>query len=599
MVEMREKVVHVIKRIGYIAVTILLLIALMASFYREETAYALRWNPIATIVFAVLAIVLALTEKKFGYYSWIWQGIRNWISSAREIKKEEKAWKFFLHLSSAAVTLVTVLMIGSFIWFEIFLRATIILSFAATFVSVALQLTDRIILGRGAEFAKLFLVIALLAGLMFSYTEPPALYVSWDDCVHFDCVLDWVHIFDQEMTYAESQIFTYRGHPGLPGYMYTEQPHTYLQEILQGSNVAVSNTSDIRGLYSSIGYSPMILVVGLLSLLGSDIIKFLVLSRLANVLVYSFIIYRGIRKLKRGAMIFSVVCLLPTAFFLACTHNYDFWLTAWFAYSFATLFAALQRTDRKLCPSDLWRVLLGLFLACGPKALYCAMIFPLLFIGKDNYENPAHAKRFRIWTLLTVGVILVTLVAPALGNPDIYTDHRFANNGHISTGEQISFILSNPFEYAKMLLSFLLDYLSFYMMNTHSVFYLFLGLSHTIFGTAITFLLLYCVFTDRTKDDGYEKMQKLRWFTIFFCFAQIALVATSMYVGVTPVGQETIDGCQFRYLFPLMLPFCFFLTPKKIYCEISPKFQAVVVYGGLALVLLGSYFNAYLTQFLL
>lgn len=594
VLDMKDNMKKTLRLLCHVTVTILLIASLLSVLGREETAYALCWNPIATAVFAGLALVLVLTEKWFGYFSWILQGVRRWIDSFRRLLEEGKKGVFAVHLISSAVTVLTVLLVGVLILLEYYSHVSVSVAFFATLLAVALQLIDRIVSGRGAEHAKLFLVVAILVGVMMCYTMPPTVYIAWDDETHFGRAANWVFIFKDERSYAEANILVHKGFPGDP---FLEDPQGFAQGVLQGSDVPVEYNPSICNPYIALSYSPMMLALAILSLLGADLIKVMILCRLANLLVYALIVYRGIRKLKSGAAIFSAVCLLPCALFLASSHNYDFWLTAWFAYAFSTLIAALQRTDRKLCPSDMWRVLVALFVGCAPKAIYCAILLPLLFIGKDKFENPAHAKKFRIWTIATVGFIAATLIVPGLIVPDLYTDNR--GGADVSAAGQISFILSNPFRYAYILLKFLSEYCSLSQMNTYSAFFGYLGNAHVFFGTASAFLLLYCVFTDRRRDDGYERMQVTRWTTLMACFVQIVLIATSLYVGFTPVGLQTINGCQYRYIFPLLIPFCFFLAPKKISCEINPKFQAAFVYGGLALNLMAAFFNVYIGKFII
>ena len=102
------------------------------------------------------------------------------------------------------------------------------------------------------------------------------------------------------------------------------------------------------------------------------------------------------------------------------------------------------------------------------------------------------------------------------------------------------------------------------------------------------------MFTDRHKDDGYARLQPARWLTLLTCFAQLVLVATSLYVGFTPVGHETILGCQYRYIFPILIPFCYFLAPAGIDARVNPKLQKALVFGLLSANLLASFYQVYI-----
>ena len=42
-----------------------------------------------------------------------------------------------------------------------------------------------------------------------------------------------------------------------------------------------------------------------------------------------------------------------------------------------------------------------------------------------------------------------------------------------------------------------------------------------------------------------------------------ALMATALYIAFTPVGNGEINGCQSRYLIPLLSPFILLLTGQR------------------------------------
>ena len=50
-----------------------------------------------------------------------------------------------------------------------------------------------------------------------------------------------------------------------------------------------------------------------------------------------------------------------------------------------------------------------------------------------------------------------------------------------------------------------------------------------------------------------------------------ALMASALYVSYTAVGSNTIEGCQGRYLLPLVIPFLALFFNSKIINENSRK----------------------------
>lgn len=559
----------------------------------SDAPLPLTWSFRATAVLAVMLLALILAERKLGYFAYLRARVVGEISYVRALFANGKRAKLILHLANLLVTAFLAAAVCVFVLIGHYTNVSILCVFAGTVLVIALQLLDRIASGRGAEPAKLFLAVTLLLGMMMCYSMPPSMYVSWDDETHFRRSYDLVHFLDGENSLSERRVISYRT---FPVNSYADDPQSFVYSVIDGSAISVRTDAYMSNPYSAVSYLPMMLTQLLLWLTGADAVTLILLCRFANLLAYAFFIYFGIRKLKNGAWIFAAVCMIPTAFFLACSCNYDFWLTAWFVYAFSTLISVLQSPDRKFAVSDMVKILVAFLLGCAPKAIYCFMMLPLLFLKKEKFESPKHAKRFRMWTLITLGFILATVVVPGLVVPDLYTDTRGGSD--VSSGGQIQFILSHPFAYARILLKFLGEYCSLVQMNGSSAFFAYLGNSLSFFGTVAAFMLLYCVFTDRREGDGYELMQPNRWLTLATCFVQLVLIVTSLYVGFTPVGHETVNGCQYRYIIPLLVPFCYFMAPKGIKCSIDPKFQNAFVFGALAFNVAFSFFNAYLVTML-
>lgn len=543
----------------------------------------------ALLLLAGLLLVLFLTERWFGYYAWLKQKGREELEYCRSLLCDGKKTLLLLHLLCLAATAVMLCTVGWLLTIGTFTQTSLLVVFFMTVLAVLLQLCDRLVSGRGADAANIFLVCSLLIGLMMVYSMPPASYVAWDDETHLGRSFDFVHLFDDTDTLAEQLIFV---HKAFPVETYLKDPAAYVDAITRLEVFDVVGSSVMHNPYNAVSYLPMILTQILMLVAGANLTKVVVLCRLANLLTYAFVIYFGLRKLKNGVYIVASVCMLPTAFFLAASCNYDFWLTAWLVYAFSVVLSVLQDENRHFEVLDMVKLFVACVFACAPKALYVFMMVPLLFIGKKHFTTPAMAKKFRIAVLATAGFILATLVLPAIVVPDIYTDNRGGST--VSSGGQIAFILENPFRYAGILLKFLADYCSVQHMNNSVTMYAYLGNAGVFFGTISVFVLFYSVFTDRHKNDGYGNLRSARRLTLLTCFVQLVLVATSLYVGFTPVGHETVLGCQYRYIFPILIPFCYFLAPVGIDAQVNPRLQKALVFGLLCANLLASFYQVYL-----
>lgn len=550
-------------------------------------------NPVPLAVLLVAIVALALTERKFGYFAFLSSPVRRAVATVRRLYLENRRGAMLLHLAALVFTALYLGFLAVALLLGLYTHALFLWALAGAALAIAFSVAAHAATGEGREAATLFLTVAILAGLLLCYTMPIQVGVSWDDETHFRRAFNWMHLFSTRIDFSEAQLMSL----GIRMEDFWEDPMAAVMKIEHWNGVTVDYYHGICNPYTAVSYLPVMISIGFGDLFSMDLSTMLLLARIANLVTYATVIWFGIRRLKAGAGIISAVALLPTALFLACSINYDFWLTSWLAFVLCRVISVLQDRERHFTTRDVVAILVGCFLAFSPKAIYCAMMLPLFFLPSHKFESPRAAKRFRLWVLLTLVFIAATLIVPGLVVPDLYTDTR--GGADVSTGGQIAHILTHPFEYAWVLLRFLGGFCTLSNLNSNGAFFAYLGPSYSFFGTVAAFLLLYAVYTDRREDDGYELMQPTRWMTLFTCFVTMVLVATSLYVGFTPVGSPTIGGMSYRYIFPILVPFCFFMAPKKLYAKVDSRFQSAFLYGGFAVAVLGSYFQAFLAPMIL
>lgn len=140
---------------------------------------------------------------------------------------------------------------------------------------------------------------------------------------------------------------------------------------------------------------------------------------------------------------------------------------------------------------------------------------------------------------------------------------------------QISYIFSHPWEYTKTLLGFLADYVSpKSAVHYFSYLHYFTELEPTVFSSLMVAALAVVAFTDKGELDNRVKMlPRIACFVL--SFGVLCLVATSMYVAFTAVGSDTIKGCQYRYIAPVMFPVLYSLGSGRLVIWIKQKCEIV------------------------
>ena len=88
--------------------------------------------------------------------------------------------------------------------------------------------------------------------------------------------------------------------------------------------------------------------------------------------------------------------------------------------------------------------------------------------------------------------------------------------------------------------------------NQYITHFAYLGIA----GGAQVYLVLmgFCAITDKQECNKFKGMNFIRVIMIFIVFSMLCLIATSLYIDFNPVGNTTINGCQPRYIIPLLAP---------------------------------------------
>lgn len=95
-------------------------------------------------------------------------------------------------------------------------------------------------------------------------------------------------------------------------------------------------------------------------------------------------------------------------------------------------------------------------------------------------------------------------------------------------------------------------------------------------------------FTDKNAEDSWKEYNKVKIAMIVLVMMIIILIATALYISFTPVALETINGCQPRYLIPLMFGFFALIGSNKWKNKLSLKIYNSAAMAMVAALLLAN-----------
>ena len=396
---------------------------------------------------------------------------------------------------------------------------------------------------------KLFLCIFMIVSTFLVTALPAEVGYSWDDQVHFDRTLSMATLNGPYYEADEMVYLSAWNSAGNASKLERFERAELINESYAEKQVRPYNHGDMRhlGNFGYVGYCAGVILARGLSLPYTACFR---ISKLFNALLYGLLIYFAIRKLRFGKILAAVIGLIPTSMYMACSYSYDPWVTGFIILGYAYFFSALQNRDEKLTNKDIVIMLGAFFVGCLPKAVYFVLMFPLLFMPKDKFASKKQRTAYLIAGFAIAIGLASTFVLPRLMHGAGSGDSRGGSD--VNATEQIKYILNNPGEFAQMLFRFITkDYLSAWSAGAYSVNYAYLGADKAIWYL-VPSILLFVGLTDKIGIKGRTWQVTLSAMFAFVC--TIIVVAASMYISFTPVAYHTVNGCQPRYLIPILFP---------------------------------------------
>lgn len=286
----------------------------------------------------------------------------------------------------------------------------------------------------------------------------------------------------------------------------------------------------------------------------------LMLGRLGNLFVYGALMYFAIKTAPVGKVIMTVIGLMPTSMFLACTYSYDSWVTGWIYLGSACLLKEILTPEQEITwKSYLW-ILFCFLLGSSAKAVYAPMVLIALLLPASKFKNKNQRYVMAAGIFLAFAGLLSSFVIPVLVAPKETGDIR---GGATSEAGQMSYILGHFIGYLKLLFQNIFRTMP-KMLFGREIFSVQGHLADSPFTWFAMGLAGYAVVTDTsiTTTRALNGLQKL-W--IFLMLGACALLIwTSMYIAYTVPGQRIIAGVQGRYYLPILYLFYLLFNSRMV-----------------------------------
>lgn len=478
------------------------------------------------------------------------------------------------------------------------------------------------------------LISFVLIGTLFVVSIPAEAELSWDAAIHYWRAVGVSHALDGKANIAENWLYWHSGIGyNLPGTI--ESLKSGYQNIQNLYNLGIETTANISILRdaSMIAYIPSTIGLAIGRILHFPYNITFQLGAFMNMLLYVFVTYFALKKLRSGKMILVVIIGTPVSLFLAAVYSYDSWITAFSILGLAYFIGCMQ--EGVVRKQDEWIMLGALMLAFIVKPIYFLVFLVLLILPRKSFDSDrecikfkisavaasiAYAagmvlgliemilifviawiivagcvlfnqslnkrKRILIWGIVSSLVIVIGFVMIVLVLPQLVGSGDARGGALVNAGEQVKFILSNPVQYFLILVKYIVTRYLAYDDQLQGLFNTFGYIGQSSFAI-VSFIFLWIVsFTDKREADVWERYNITKLVSAGICLATIMLMATALYIDFTSVANDTIEGCQIRYVMPLMFLFFGLIGSNNIINKIKNKTYNILVVAGTNILLM-------------
>lgn len=419
-------------------------------------------------------------------------------------------------------------------------------------------------------------VLIILLGTVYIAAEPAAIGSSWDEGIHYGRAM--MMSYDFELEIPEAEIYTLDYEQTYMEKFETEKYEKWEQTLVEKSrNPKASLYGACRPKYTTLVYIPSAIILLISRALHLPFLLGIQLGKYGFLLLYALLTYLSMKKLKGGKMLVAAIMLLPQMLFMTSHYSYDTWVVSWLILSMSCFIYELQHVDEKLNMKNVILMMVSFFVGVSPKLIYIPLMLLFLFMPKSKFTSKKQRILYYGAIIIIVLCVLAMFMLPFLmASGATATDKRGGSD--VDSSKQLALILGDVGGYLVVCWNFFKKYVAF--SNWSSMTSLLAYNGKIPFEITSIVMLLVVAFTDKCEEDA-----NIRWYhrgiTAILSIGITLLIITALYISYTPVGADTVNGCQARYMLPLLFP--------MLYCVGSPKIENktnVIAYRGIILSLL-------------
>lgn len=410
-------------------------------------------------------------------------------------------------------------------------------------------------------YHRSFLIISMTVGMMIIMLTPNKTFLSEDDETHFKRTIQLLDFGSSSWTDSQNQMMYAIpfSDDAVLSKAEMKNQNAYLNQANGADIFQIDRISYID--YSQVCYIPAAVALKVTSYLHFPFSIWFKIGKIANLLLYSLIMYLAIKIMPVKKELLFVFALLPSNLSLASNYSYDGYITALLALSLALFLQKLYSREKVDAKWTVQYTIASAF-AVLPKAVYAPLILLPLVFKQDRFKDKKQQCKFKVALAFLTLVLLSTFILPALLSPSVAGDNRGA--GVTSVSGQMQYIFSNPVFYSILLLKSTFGQLFVKFFGAATI----TKMGYTGCASFVALIVLDAVMVAlavvnyEQKESRLDKYQRV--FIVFLIFCVNCLIWTALYLSFTEVGGTEIQGVQGRYFLPLFIDLAICVSVDKI-----------------------------------
>lgn len=427
----------------------------------------------------------------------------------------------------------------------------------------------------------LFVVVALIFGLILTFTNPP--FQSNDEDRHFYKA----YMVAEGVLYGDNN----NGTNGfwIPTSILNVANAYQAINFNEGKKIkesSINGYSEIklnvedRVFYAHtgqdlnpVGFMPGALGIIIGKFFNSNPMYLLWFARIGGLLFYIVIVFFAIRIIPIHKVLLMALALSPMSVYISVSVGYDI-TTLSLAYLFVAMVIKFAIQDGKITDKELLLLLLIMFFHRFAKNNYWLLAFLVLIIPPKKFKNIFYYIGLVLFAIVLIKLpdyLWKAMILP----PEVKSSARLQTDFTLSGSMNISYYINKPLETAKHLVVNLFmqgrDWIYGSLGRFGYAYYVPSGMLLTIHSLFILTIALF----DNNKSYYLPSLARYITLGLGVIFA-VSIIGGYFIIG-SPVGAHVIFGLQGRYFTPILILFLIPIYNNYYNNEIFDKYKVLLV----------------------